>query len=130
MSLALDEPTKLRNALVDNLVADGHIRSAPIERAMRSVPRHAFIPEASTAEAYENRAIPIENASGAKASSLSAPIWVANMLEELSLSAGMRILEVGAGTGYHAALMAKLVGPTGRVVTVEIEPWLVERAGS
>jgi protein-L-isoaspartate(D-aspartate) O-methyltransferase len=97
---------------------------------MRNVPRHVFIPEASVAEAYENRGIPILDLGGEPVSSLSAPGWVAFMLEELTLEPGMRVLEVGAGTGYHAALLACLVGDEGRVVTIEIEPWLAERAST
>jgi protein-L-isoaspartate(D-aspartate) O-methyltransferase len=95
---------------------------------MRYVPRDVFIPEASLLEAYEDRGIPIMDPSGDQVSSLSAPGWVAFMLEELALEPGMRVLEVGAGTGYHAALLACLVGDEGRVVTIEIEPWLAERA--
>jgi protein-L-isoaspartate(D-aspartate) O-methyltransferase len=97
---------------------------------MRTVPREVFIPEASLEEAYENVGIPIMGPGGDPVSSLSAPGWVAFMLEELSLEPGMRVLEVGAGTGYHAALLACLVGDEGRVVTIEIEPWLAERARS
>lgn len=128
MSLSIDDCATLRSALVDALVADGQVRSTVVEKAMRTVPRHAFIPGVHDLEAYENRAIPILAPSGESVSSLSAPDWVAVMLEELALSVGMRVLEVGGGTGYHAALVASIVGDEGKVVTVEIEPWLVERS--
>jgi protein-L-isoaspartate(D-aspartate) O-methyltransferase len=118
----------LRHALVDALVRNGHVRSPAVEAAMRRVPRHAFIPEVSPGEAYENRGIPLSDAGGENVSSLSAPAWVAAMLEELALEPGLRVLEVGAGTGYHAALLACLVGGEGRVVSIELEPWLAERA--
>jgi len=53
---------------------------------------------------------------------------MAIMLEQLDLQAGQRVLEIGAGTGYNAALMAHIVGETGRVVTVDIDDDLVESA--
>jgi methyltransferase of FxLD system len=128
MTPAWEEWVALREALVDALVRDGHVRSSAVAAAMRTVPRHAFIPEMPLVDAYENKGIPVADAGGKDVSSLSAPAWVATMLEELALEPGMRVLEVGAGTGYHAALLASLVGDEGRVVTVEIEPWLAERA--
>lgn len=65
---------------------------------------------------------------GAVTSSLSAPRLVAAMLEMLDLEPGMRVLEVGTGTGYNAALLRELVGPAGSVATVDIDPALVDRA--
>jgi protein-L-isoaspartate(D-aspartate) O-methyltransferase len=62
--------------------------------------------------------------------SVSAPYLIAGMLRELDLAAGLRVLEIGAGSGYHAALMAALVGPSGSVVTVDIDADLAERTRS
>ncbi|WP_310242927.1 methyltransferase domain-containing protein [Promicromonospora iranensis] len=53
---------------------------------------------------------------------------VARMLHQARVERGMRILEIGAGAGYNAALLAELVGPTGQVVTVDIDPVVVESA--
>jgi protein-L-isoaspartate(D-aspartate) O-methyltransferase len=130
MSFAADHHIGLRSRLVDALVRQGTVRSAAVERALRDVPRHAFVPDVPAAQAYEDRATPLTAPSGEPVSSLSAPTWVAAVLEELTLSPGMNVLEVGGGTGYHAALVASVVGQTGRVVTVEIERWLAERARS
>jgi protein-L-isoaspartate(D-aspartate) O-methyltransferase len=128
MAQSDEESAKLRNAIVDALVRDRHIRRPAVEAVMRSVPRHAFIPEVPLSEAYENSGISLMDASGEKVSALSAPAWVATMLEELAIEPGMRVLEVGAGTGYHVALIACLVGGEGRVVSIELAPWLAERA--
>ena len=61
-------------------------------------------------------------------SASSQPTIMAIMLEQLELQTGMRVLEIGAGTGYNAALMAKLVGEAGSVVTIDIQPDLIEQA--
>ncbi len=63
----------------------------------------------------------------APSSSSSRPSLVAIMLELLELEGGMRVLEIGAGTGYNAALMQELVGKSGRVVSIDIQPDFVER---
>lgn len=128
MTTTRDDAGTFRAALVDSLQSEGFLRSKATASAMRITPRHRFVPGLSLREAYENRAIPVVDEAGKQVSSLSAPGWVAVMLEELALTPGMRVLEVGAGTGYHAALLSDIVGSEGRVVTVEIEPWLAERA--
>lgn len=117
-----------RNALTDELKRKGHVRSTPVEAAFRAVPRHLFVPEVNPELAYHDEVIPIETSSGEGASSASQPAIVAEMLEQLGLTPGQKVLEVGAGSGYNAALMAHAVGEEGRVVTVEIEDDLARRA--
>lgn len=114
-------PAALRARLVDALIADGALHDAAVERAMDTVPRHLFVPDLPLAQAYVNDAIPTHWEDGVPVSSASQPAIVAIMLEQLRLQPGMRALEIGAGTGYNAALLAELVGPTGRVTTMDID---------
>lgn len=118
-----------RTALVDALTASGRIRSPAVEDAFRSVPRHLFLPDATLDTAYADDAIAVQRVEGVATSSASQPSMVAIMLEQLDLRPGMRVLEIGAGTGWNAALMARIVGPTGAVTTVDIDPHLVDSAG-
>ncbi len=103
------------------------MKSAAVRRAFLAVPRERFLPEVAEheglARVYQNQAIvTVKDERGAPASSSSQPSLMASMLEQLDLRAGQRVLEVGAGTGYNAALLAKLVGARGRVVSVELDP--------
>lgn len=104
----------LRNRLVDSLVRRGYVTSAAVERAMRTVPREAFIPDRHGRDAYVDTPLPI-----GEGQTISAPHMVAIMVENMSLGPGHKVLEVGAGSGYHAAVVAEIVGPGGRVFTVE-----------
>ncbi|WP_214405109.1 methyltransferase domain-containing protein [Pseudonocardia lacus] len=114
--------------MVDALCAAGRIRSPAVERAFRAVPRHLFLPSFTLHEAYADDAVPIRFAEGAATSSASQPSMMAIMLEQLELRAGQRVLEIGAGTGYNAALMATVVGRQGRVVAVDIDQELIDDA--
>jgi protein-L-isoaspartate(D-aspartate) O-methyltransferase len=109
----------LRAAMVDGLLSWGGIRSAPVEAAMRSAPRHLFVPDTPLKRAYGNDSVVTHrDADGKAISSASAPGVVAAMLEQLDVRPGHRVLEVGAGTGYNAACLAELAGPAGFVTTV------------
>jgi protein-L-isoaspartate(D-aspartate) O-methyltransferase len=114
--------------LVDALVAAGAITSPTVEAAFRAVPRHLFVPHVSVEAAYRNEAIPTKLLDGRAVSSASQPSIVAVMLEQLDVAPGQRVLEIGAGTGYNAALVSQLVGPSGRVVTIDIDEDIVEGA--
>src|SRR5947209_19302731 len=95
----------LRRALVERLRRDGHLRSATIVEAMEAVPREVFVPGVPLEEAYRSsEAIITKRIEGIGVSSASAPDVVALMLEQLDPKSGQRVLEVGAGTGYNAAL--------------------------
>ena len=114
--------------MVDALCAAGRIRSPAVERAFRAVPRHLFLPTFPLTEAYADEAVPTRFADGAATSSASQPSMMAIMLEQLELRPGQRVLEVGAGTGYNAALMATIVGGDGAVTAVDIDQDLVDSA--
>ncbi|QUF06746.1 methyltransferase, FxLD system [Actinosynnema pretiosum subsp. pretiosum] len=116
-------PEALRAAMVDRIKAAGHARTAAVEQALREVPRHRFVPATQLAVAYANQAVITKRAAdGAALSCASVPTVVAMMLDQLDVQPGHRILEIGAGTGYNAALLATLTGPTGHVTTVDIDP--------
>lgn len=118
----------LRLSLVSALVQSGAIRSVRVAAALRAVPRHLFAPWLPLAQAYADQAWPIPETTLDAPATISQPYAVAMMLEAFNIQPGQRVLEIGAGTGYNAALMAHLVGETGRVTTVDIEPHLVKAA--
>ena len=120
---------ELRRALLAVVRERGGARDEAVARALLTVPRHLFVPEVGLAEAYRDDAIITKrNADGVPVSSSSQPTIMALMLDQLGLAPGHRVLEIGAGTGYNAALLAELVGPAGEVVSLDIAPDVVERA--
>ncbi|MER6847674.1 methyltransferase, FxLD system [Streptomyces flaveolus] len=124
----LDEAAPLRHQLADHLAATGHIRTPAVDHALRTVPRHAFAPEVSLEAAYANGIVATRHApDGQVISSISAPWLQADMLEAARIQPGHHVLEIGSG-GYNAALIAELVGPTGHVTTLDIDPAVTERA--
>jgi protein-L-isoaspartate(D-aspartate) O-methyltransferase len=125
-------PDEARTRLVDELRASGRLTSDPVEAAFRAVPRHVFLPELDpVTQAYQDEPFVIKtDEGGLPVSSSSQPAIMAIMLEQLGVAAGQRVLEIGTGTGYNAAVMAHLVGPAGSIVTVDIDPELVDRARS
>lgn len=100
----------------------GQIGSRVIE-AMSKVPREIFVPEQIRSQAYDDMPLPI-----GYGQTISAPHMVAIMCDILDLQKGMKVLEVGSGSGYHAAVMAEIVGSEGHVYSVERMPELVIRA--
>ncbi|MFD9965051.1 methyltransferase, FxLD system [Amycolatopsis sp. NPDC058986] len=122
---------KLRNAMVDGLRLWGIALSDPVDAAMRAVPRHVFVPEVSLERAYgPDPVVTHRDDSGVPTSSASAPGTVAGMLEQLDVRPGHRVLEIGAGTGYNAALLSQLVGPTGSVTTIEYDEAVASAAAA
>src|SRR4030088_2913895 len=116
----------LRRALVETLRGDGHLRSARVAAAIEAVPRELFVPGVPLDDVYRpSDAIVTKRVDGVSVSSASAPEVVALMLEQLDVKRGQRVLEIGAGTGYNAALLAYLVGDGGSVVTLDIDEDLV-----
>jgi protein-L-isoaspartate(D-aspartate) O-methyltransferase len=111
-----------RDRLVDRLVANGSVERESTAAALRAVPRHEFVPEERRGSAYADRPLPI-----GEGQTVSAPHMVAAMTDELALARGDRVLEVGTGCGYHAAVTAEVVGD-GNVYSVEYEPALAEGA--
>jgi protein-L-isoaspartate(D-aspartate) O-methyltransferase len=122
------ESDALHQALVDQLKSNGYISSASVEAAFRAVPRHLFLPDVALEEVYRDQAIVTKSINGQFVSSSSQPAIMAIMLEQLELQPGQRVLEIGAGTGYNAALMAHIVGDAGLVVTIDIDEDIVESA--
>ena len=110
----MEEMTGLRDRLVDSLVRRGYVTSPSVEDAMKRVPREGFVPQRLRDAAYVDSPLPIGDGQ-----TISAPHMVAIMAEKLEARPGHKVLEVGAGSGYHAAVVAELVRPDGRVFTVE-----------
>lgn len=102
------------SALVDDLVAGGYVASQRLEDAMRVVDRALFLPREMAPYAYIDSPLHI-----GYGQTISAPHMVAIMMEVLEPPRGARCLEVGTGSGYHAALAAEMIGPEGRVLTIE-----------
>jgi protein-L-isoaspartate(D-aspartate) O-methyltransferase len=122
-------PGALRAALVAKLRSSGSLRSPRIAGAFSAVPRHLFVPDVSIEEAYRDQWIATKRLQdGEVVSSSSQPDIMATMLEQLDARPGHRVLEIGAGTGYNAALLAHLVGPTGSVTAVDIDDDIVTAA--
>ena len=96
------------------------ITDTRVLQAMREVPRHAFVPLEWRHEAYSDRPLPI-----ADDQTISQPYMVAMMTQSLALQGHERILEVGTGSGYEAAILSRLVA---HVYTIEYFPDLAERA--
>ncbi len=111
-----------RERLVADLERRSRIADDRVLEALRTVPRHAFVPPERRESAYEDRPLPIGDGQ-----TISAPHMVGIMAELLGVEAGDRVLEVGTGCGYHAAVTAELVGP-GNVYSVEYSAELAERA--
>ncbi|MFQ6012866.1 MAG: protein-L-isoaspartate(D-aspartate) O-methyltransferase [Thermoplasmata archaeon] len=109
-----EEDEARRERMVQRLVRDGVLRSPRIIEAMRAVPRHRFVPRHIRVSAYHDT--PLTIGSG---QTISAPHMVGMMLEYLDLKEGQSVLEIGGGSGYHAALVGHVVGPTGHVYAVE-----------
>ena len=118
----------LREAMVDRLKRDRSWDSRT-EAAFRKVPRHLFLPGIEIDKVYSGDVIPTRYDENKRAISSSSEVAImAVMADQLELAAGMRVLEVGAGTGYNAAILCELVGATGSVTTVDIDPEIASEA--
>lgn len=103
-----------RNRLVDSLKLRRYVTSAAVEAAMRQVPREEFLPAEIRDEAYVDTPLPI-----GEGQTISAPHMVAIMVEHLELKPGLKVLEIGTGSGYHAAVCAEVIAPDGHIYTME-----------
>ncbi|RBQ21332.1 protein-L-isoaspartate(D-aspartate) O-methyltransferase [Spongiactinospora rosea] len=142
---------------IDDMIADlpGPL-SPKVQAALRAVPRHLFVPPIAVADDSPRRVIdrdtdpdewwrtvyanvpiitqlddgasPLADATGRATSSTSAPGTVADLLGLLEAGPGQRVLEVGTGTGWTAALLTHLVGETGTVTSIEVDPAVAEQA--
>ena len=118
----MDEYFERRRRMVEKLKEELNI-SERVAEAMLKVPRHVFVPPEYRREAYNDYPLPI-----GYDQTISAPHMVAIMCELLDLKEGMKVLEIGTGSGYHAAIVAELVGKDGKVITIERIPELAKRA--
>ncbi|MGH3838124.1 MAG: methyltransferase, FxLD system, partial [Pseudonocardiaceae bacterium] len=122
---------QLRAALADYIKSWGAFRTPQVEAAFRTVPRHLFLPGVDLDIAYGRQPVVTRRAADSTSvSSASSPSLVATMIEQLAVQPSQRVLEIGAATGINAALLAELVGPTGTVVTIELDEDLAARAAA
>jgi len=111
-----------RDRLVDSLVANEIVTKPSTEAALRAVPRHEFVGDDYREQAYQYRPLPIGNDQ-----TISAPHIVGQMLDLIDVGAGDRVLEIGTGCGYHAAVTAEIVGDD-NVYSVEYDAELADAA--
>jgi protein-L-isoaspartate(D-aspartate) O-methyltransferase len=111
-----------RERMVEEQIAGRGVRDPRVLAAMREVPRHEFVPVDQRSHAYEDRPLPIGHGQ-----TISQPYIVAVMTELLELEGEEKVLEIGTGSGYQAALLGRLAR---EVYTIEIVPELARRAGA
>jgi protein-L-isoaspartate(D-aspartate) O-methyltransferase len=121
---------ELQAALVAELQTNGALTDPVVAAAFRAVPRHHFLPGLPLEDVYRDEAIPTKYSPEGShpISSSSQPAIMAIMLEQLAVQPGQRLLEIGAGTGYNAALLAHLTGPSGHVTTIDLDEDIVDAA--
>jgi len=113
---------RARQQMVERQLQGRDIADPAVLRAMGTVPRHRFVPSALAAVAYSDRALPID-----EGQTISQPYIVALMTALAELAGAARVLEVGTGSGYQAAVLAEIVR---QVYTIEILPGLAASAGA
>lgn len=118
----MNEFARSRETLVDELRRRGDLRSPDLVGSFLRVPRELFVPEDVRRKAYVDTPLPIP-----MGQTISAPSMIAIMLEEADLRSGLKVLDVGTGSGYNAALMAEVVGRE-HVVSIERHEGLLEFA--
>jgi protein-L-isoaspartate(D-aspartate) O-methyltransferase len=114
------EPAELRREMVERQLRSRDVSDERVLRAMERVPRELFVPEPLRSRAYDDAALPI----GA-GQTISQPYMVARICEALALRGDERVLDVGSGSGYQAAVLAELAA---EVDTIERVPELAELA--
>jgi protein-L-isoaspartate(D-aspartate) O-methyltransferase len=112
-----------RAELVKRLIFEGRIYSTDVKQAFLEIPREVFVPDSIKKYAYLDTPLEIGNGQ-----TISAPHMVAIMVEGLDIKKGQKILEIGAGSGYHAAIVSKLIGKDGHIYTIERHSSLAENA--
>ncbi|MBN2154989.1 MAG: protein-L-isoaspartate(D-aspartate) O-methyltransferase [Candidatus Lokiarchaeota archaeon] len=115
--IRLSNYDELRKKLVSHLERLGYVHSQPVKKAFLNIPRELFVPPAQQSRAYDDRPLPTSNGQ-----TISAPHMNAMMCELLKLEPGDKVLEIGTGSGYHAALIAYIVSrnnKSGHVYSIE-----------
>jgi protein-L-isoaspartate(D-aspartate) O-methyltransferase len=115
-----ESPAESRARMVDTQLRGRDIVDERVLQAMERVPRELFVPEPERLRAYDDAALPIGHGQ-----TISQPYMVARIAEVLALTGDERVLDVGAGSGYQAAVLAELAG---EVFTIERIPELAEQA--
>ncbi len=116
----IDPHEEQRETMLARQLRNRGITSRPVLEAMAAVPRHWFVPPGLQTAAYEDRALPIDCQQ-----TISQPYMVGLMTQSLGLSGGERVLEIGTGSGYQAAVLSQLAG---EVYTMERHPDLAAEA--
>ncbi len=121
LSAQTDPLANQRQTMVDSQIRSRGVRQPSVLRAMAQVPRHLFVPEPFRAQAYADYPLPIGDSQ-----TISQPYIVALMTELLALDGTEKVLEIGTGSGYQAAVLSQVAR---EVYTIEILPPLGEQAG-
>lgn len=112
-----------KERLINELISESILKTKEIIEAFQRVSRESFVPQDQKQYAYANYPLPIP-----EGQTISQPLTIAVMTEALQPAKGQKILEVGAGSGYQAAILAEIVGADGKILTTERLPALVEFA--
>jgi len=120
--LAADPYAALRERMVREQIEARDVRDPAVLRAMRAIPRHLFVPREMRSMAYLDQPLPIGSEQ-----TISQPYIVALMTESLQTARTHRVLEIGTGSGYQAAVLSELAG---RVYSMEIVPELASRSAA
>lgn len=118
--MLMQDYTKLRNEMVKTQIGDRGVKDSATLAALRKVPRHSFVPADQVANAYEDRPLAI-----GYGQTISQPYIVGYMTEIIRPKAGQKVLEIGTGSGYQAAVLAEIVS---KVYTIEIVEALGKQA--
>lgn len=112
-----------KETLMMRWVAEKQVRDPRVLQAFHEVPREKFVLPRWKRYAYEDSPLPT-----AKGQTISQPTTIMLMLDALEVHPGMKVLEIGTGSGYTCALLSHLVGPYGRVMSLELDPDLAKTA--
>lgn len=112
-----------RKELVKKLLRDGYISKDEVIKAMEKVPREKFLPKFLENQSYDDTPLQI-----GEGQTISAPHMVGIMVENLDLEKGHKVLEIGTGSGYHACVVAEIIGNEGKIYSVELYETLGEKA--
>ena len=118
--LLIQDPARLRNEMVKEQIEDRGVRDSATLAAMRKVPRHSFVSSNMVSNAYDDRPLPIGHGQ-----TISQPYIVGYMTEIIKPKGGQKVLEIGTGSGYQAAVLAEIVS---KVYTIEIVDELGKQA--
>lgn len=120
---------KDNDSLVTALKNAGLLDDPRLEQAFRAVPRHLFLPNLPPEQVYADEAVAIKHGvDGVIVSSSSQPSMMAIMLNQLRLTEGDNVLEIGTGSGYNAAIMQHIVGDGGKITSIEIDKEIASKA--